>query len=297
MKTKIHIKSNKIVFYLVFLGFFAFWGNEVLASPITERSVLELLNQARVEKGLAPLEANNKLFQVASDKADDMLKNNYFAHTSPKGITPWVWFDKEGYNYKFAGENLAINFSSAEDQQKAWMESETHRKNILDTNYQEVGLAVKKGFINGKLATVTVQEFGTQTAYAGNGAGKSVIAKNSLPEVQMNLLQNFNGKLLDAGEKLSGSIMGAQNKTKFMEYLGDGSATVILVIILLNSLILLWIILDSFFGAKKKELDISNPSFNLYTISREEYLEFLKRLSISSGDSKTIYLEQMKLRR
>lgn len=268
-----------------------------MASPITERSVLELLNQARVEKGLAPLEANNKLFQVASDKADDMLKNNYFAHTSPKGITPWVWFDKEGYNYKFAGENLAINFSSAEDQQKAWMESETHRKNILDTNYQEVGLAVKKGFINGKLATVTVQEFGTQTAYAGNGAGKSVIAKNSLPEVQMNLLQNFNGKLLDAGEKLSGSIMGAQNKTKFMEYLGDGSATVILVIILLNSLILLWIILDSFFGAKKKELDISNPSFNLYTISREEYLEFLKRLSISSGDSKTIYLEQMKLRR
>lgn len=276
----------------MFLGLFAFWGSKALASPITEMNVLGLVNQARMEKGLKPLEANDKLFQVASNKADDMLKNNYFAHTSPKGITPWVWFDEGDYNYKFAGENLAINFSSAEDQQKAWMASETHRKNILDTNYQEIGLAVKKGFINGKLTTITVQEFGTQLAYAGNGSGKSVVAKNSLPGVEMNLMQNFNGKLLGAGKNLSGSIMGVQNKAKILNYLNEGSSTVILVIIFLNSLILLWIVLGSFFGDKKKKLDTDNPSFNLYTISREEYLEFLKRFSVNPKDVRTLYLHR-----
>ena len=276
----------------MFLGIFAFWGSKALASPITEMNVLGLVNQARMEKGLKPLEANDKLFQVASNKADDMLKNNYFAHTSPKGITPWAWFDEGEYNYKFAGENLAINFSSAEDQQKAWMASETHRKNILDTNYQEIGLAVKKGFINGKLTTITVQEFGTQLAYAGNGSGKSVVAKNSLPGVEMNLMQNFNGKLLGAGKNLSGSIMGVQNKAKVLNYLNEGSSTVILVIIFLNSLILLWIVLGSFFGDKKKKLDTDNPSFNLYTISREEYLEFLKRFSVNPKDVRTLYLHR-----
>lgn len=269
-----------------------------MASSITEMSVLELMNQARVENNLPPLRVNETLFQVASDKADDMLQNNYFAHTSPKGITPWIWFEKEGYDYKFAGENLAINFSSAEAQQKAWMESETHRKNILDTNFSEVGIAVKKGFINGKLATITVQEFGTQLAYAegikaeGNAAPFAV--KNSLPKVEASLLKNFNG-MVATGKNLPSSIMG-NKKEKYLGYLNNGSATVILAIILINSLILIWVILGSFWISQKKNTKLP-ASFNLYTISREEYLDFLERFSVKPGNVKTIYLEQMKLRR
>lgn len=303
MKTNKNIQSYKSIIYLITLGIFAFWGSVALASSITEMSVLELVNQARIENGREPLAANEKLFKVASDKADDMIKNNYFAHTSPKGTTPWTWFEKEGYDYKFAGENLAINFSSAEDQQKAWMKSETHRKNILDANYREIGLAIKKGVIDGKLTTVTVQEFGTQMAYAGNGPapGKGEIpfqVKNSLPKVDVNLLQNFNGKLIKAGEDLSGSIMGAKrfDGMRLLDSLGSGTAAIILAIIAINSLILLGIILSSILDFQRKN-DGLPASFNLYTISQEEYLEFLKRFSVNPRDVKTIYLEQMKLRR
>ena len=100
-----------------------------------------------------------------------MIKNDYFAHTSPQGISPWYWYDKDNYDYKYAGENLAINFLKAEDQQKAWMDSPTHRKNIFNPNYQEIGVAVAAGEINNQTAIITVQEFGTLSG-AGNAGEK-----------------------------------------------------------------------------------------------------------------------------
>jgi hypothetical protein len=112
------------------------------------------------------------------------------------------------------------------------------------------------------------------------------------------LLQNFNGKLIKTGENLSGSIMGAKkfDGIKILDSLGSGTATVILAIIIINSLILLGIILSSVLDFQKKN-DNLPASFNLYTISQEEYLEFLKRFSVDQSDIRTIYLEQMKLRR
>ena len=122
---------------------------------------MRLTNQVRKEAGLAELKQNDLLNQAAEAKAKDMFKNDYFAHTSPKGVTPWYWIKQSGYAYGYAGENLAINYDTAESEHKAWMKSPTHRANILNKNYQEIGIAVVEGKIDDKNARVTVQIFAT----------------------------------------------------------------------------------------------------------------------------------------
>lgn len=159
---KLKIASLAIIVTLVALSF----GNNALASEINVANVIKLVNQARDLQGITNLQENSQLDAVAQDKLNDMIKNNYFAHTSPQGINPWYWFQKEGYDYKYAGENLAINFTSSEDQQKAWMDSTTHRQNILNPNYQQIGVAVGAGEIDNQAGIITVQEFGALAGVA-----------------------------------------------------------------------------------------------------------------------------------
>jgi uncharacterized protein YkwD len=131
------------------------------ASGIAPSSVIELTNSARTANGLGTLSENAQLSEAANAKAKDMLKKDYFAHTSPSGRDPWYWIKQAGYAYKAAGENLAINFTDANEQQSAWMKSATHRANILNTRYQEIGVAVVEGKIDGQNSIVTVELFGT----------------------------------------------------------------------------------------------------------------------------------------
>jgi Cysteine-rich secretory protein family len=131
------------------------------ASGIAPDDVIALANDSRSKEGLPLLAENIKLSEAAQAKAHDMLKNDYFAHTSPSGRDPWYWIKQAGYQYKAAGENLAINFTSAKEEQSAWMKSQTHRANILNANYQEIGVAVVEGKIDGQNSVVTVQLFGT----------------------------------------------------------------------------------------------------------------------------------------
>lgn len=133
-----------------------------LASEINKENIIQLVNQSRSSSGFESLVENEKLERAAEEKAGDMIEKNYFSHNSPDGTTPWYWFDKNGYNYKYAGENLALGFSSAEEEHEAWMESPTHRKNILNPNYKEIGVAVKNGKIDGKFVIVAVQMFGSR---------------------------------------------------------------------------------------------------------------------------------------
>lgn len=145
---------------LVIFSAFYFFPRTASASDISIESVIKLVNESREAIGLPVLVENSILNEVAKDKIRDMLNNNYFAHTSPEGKDPWFWFAKNNYEYSAAGENLALNFKSAENQHKAWMASPTHKKNIINPSYKEIGVAVAEGRIDGKEATVTVQVFG-----------------------------------------------------------------------------------------------------------------------------------------
>ena len=124
--------------------------------PLTAQEILDLVNRDRSSHGLATLTLNPTLNLAASEKASDMLTENYFAHTSPSGISPWHWFKTAGYNYSFAGENLAEGYADASVLEKSWMASPSHRANILSPNYSEVGLAV----VDYNNSSLVVQLFG-----------------------------------------------------------------------------------------------------------------------------------------
>lgn len=124
------------------------------------KKLIDETNKIRLENKLPILINNIKLDQAAQLKAKDMIENDYFAHTSPKGLTPWYWFKKVEYNYTLAGENLAINFIDQSNIIKAWMKSPLHRANILNKNYTEIGISAIKGLYQGKETIFVVQLFG-----------------------------------------------------------------------------------------------------------------------------------------
>ncbi|MEA1926060.1 MAG: CAP domain-containing protein [Patescibacteria group bacterium] len=130
------------------------------SDPGIEKEIIDQANRERKRLGLQELQENNMLNKAAFLKAQDMIGNNYFSHTSPQSVNPWYWLDKVEYRYRYAGENLAMDFSSVASVHRAWMKSATHRENIVSERYKEIGVAVMKGIINGKETQVAVQFFG-----------------------------------------------------------------------------------------------------------------------------------------
>lgn len=132
-----------------------------VSADISSEQLLLLTNKERQNIGVGALIMNDKLSQAASEKANDMFEYNYWAHNSPTGKTPWVFIKSAGYNYVYAGENLARGFTTPDNVIKAWMESPDHRANMLSSNYQDVGFAVKLGKLNGEETVLIVEEFGS----------------------------------------------------------------------------------------------------------------------------------------
>lgn len=128
---------------------------------IEANALVDETNQSRTADNLRELVISPLLTAAAQQKANDMVVNDYFAHTSPQGVTPWDWFSKVGYQFSFAGENLAVNFSDSQDVTNAWMNSPEHRANILNGAYTEIGIATAQGTYEGKPAIYIVEEFGT----------------------------------------------------------------------------------------------------------------------------------------
>jgi hypothetical protein len=152
---------------------FASSGRLEVLGRVSNISVSDLLtdtNSERAISSLPSLRVNPELSQAAFLKAQDMFANNYWAHTSPSGTTPWKWLGDAGYNYDVAGENLAKNYPTAAATVSAWMNSETHRANILNAKYQEVGFAVVDGMLEGRDTTLVVAYYGTPAETAVEGA-------------------------------------------------------------------------------------------------------------------------------
>lgn len=125
-----------------------------------------LTNAEREDNDVPPLTENPLLAQAAELKAQDMAEKGYFAHTSPEGRTPWYWLKEVGYSYSYAGENLAVNFFESDDVARAWMNSPTHRANIVKDKYTEIGIGVASGVYKGKDTVFVAQFFGTPVGTA-----------------------------------------------------------------------------------------------------------------------------------
>ena len=164
------LSSKFLIYYIALLAVLKLVGASYVVllpktnffADISSQALLTLTNKNRENAGLLPLKDNTKLAQAAYLKAQDMLNNDYFSHNSPKGITPWFWIKKANYIYQYAGENLAIGFIDSEETFKAWINSPSHYANIINSRYQETGIAVLKGEFQGNNTYVVVQMFGSQ---------------------------------------------------------------------------------------------------------------------------------------
>jgi hypothetical protein len=133
------------------------------ASNISDGQILESINNERAKIGLKPLKLNSSLSQAARAKATHMFANDYWAHISPQGTTPWEFIKSTGYRYSVAGENLARDFDTTQPMIQAWMDSPTHKANIVHQRYEDTGLAVVNGSLDGIETTLVVQMFGAPT--------------------------------------------------------------------------------------------------------------------------------------
>lgn len=153
------------------------------ASDITVDQVISQTNAQRAAGGLGALQSNGVLAAAAAQKASDMFANQYWAHTSPQGKEPWDFIKAAGYSYRVAGENLARDFSVTPEMITAWMNSPTHRANIMNSRYQEIGVAVVNGTLNGVETTLVVQMFGTPLTAAAQIPAQATaqVVPTSLP--------------------------------------------------------------------------------------------------------------------
>lgn len=114
------------------------------STNLSHSALLTATNSHRSTHGSASLSLNSQLSAAAQAKANDMVRNNYWSHNSPDGQEPWIFIQTAGYEYLRAGENLAYGFKSSDDVVMGWMNSPTHKTNLLDSSYNEVGF----GFAN-----------------------------------------------------------------------------------------------------------------------------------------------------
>lgn len=164
-----HLLKKEFIFILViFVGVLFYFNqnnfniirNLNLSATVYPAVLADLANQDRSVSNAPKLTWSVTLENAAKLKAEDMLTNSYFAHTSPSGITPWYWLKKVNYNFTYAGENLAVDFTESSSVEQAWLNSQKHKDNILNPNFTEIGIATVDGVFEGKNTTFVVEFFG-----------------------------------------------------------------------------------------------------------------------------------------
>jgi hypothetical protein len=144
-----------VVFVPIFIP-----GAALEASAVTPKNIVALTNVTRQTLQVPRLTENAVLDRAAQQKADDMVANNYFSHESPAGKTAMDLILADGYPAHVAAENLAVRYTQAEDVQTGWLLSPTHRENIVNPAYADIGVGVAQGPYKGAPAIFVVQLFG-----------------------------------------------------------------------------------------------------------------------------------------
>ncbi len=126
------------------------------------KELIDMTNEYRTSINLVELTPNARLTQAAINKAQSLLTEQYFSHTSPEGKKFSEWIKEVNYKYFYVGENLAIDFNNNQAIFQAWLSSPTHKENIIKPQYQEIGIAVLEGKYRNRQTAVVVQLFGSR---------------------------------------------------------------------------------------------------------------------------------------
>lgn len=163
-QTQTHYSSRRglatlglvLVAVLLFNAFVAPISVSASSSDLAVTSLLDKHNEERKQANLPALKFNPVLAISAQRKAQAMLASNCWSHYCPDGKEPWDFFHDAGYAYFVAGENLAEGFYDVEDVMTAWMNSPTHRDNILRKDYEEVGFGIVQGTYQGRANNIII---------------------------------------------------------------------------------------------------------------------------------------------
>ncbi len=224
-KTRAKLLSNKAVFtysllLVLILGLFNLIpklmpGVLGYASNTSISELFSLTNKVRETAGLSDLKLNAELMTAAQNKAEDMFKDNYWAHVSPKGTQPWDFILAQHYDYSYAGENLAKNFNSSKEVVDAWYNSPSHRENLLNPKYEEIGFAVVNGVLDGYETTLVVQMFGkprVPTTLASNNEEKQILENAAENKVSAPALQPAVNLTISKGSTLAAVDVSSVSK-------------------------------------------------------------------------------------
>lgn len=212
-----------ISFLLLIFSFALPYGRaqypEVLGTTINIRvaELLQLTNEVRHKYNLNELTLNEQLNRAALLKAEHMFQADYWAHNAPDGTTPWEFLKKAGYDYFFAGENLARGFSTSKEVVDAWMGSEGHKKNILSSDYQDIGFAIETGKLTGSETVLVVEMFGSKTAapLAKRIIQQDIVVPNDAKAVQAEASPDRFGRVIFQAPVVDSS-MASRNLSIFL---------------------------------------------------------------------------------
>lgn len=274
-----HALENSALFaYLLifFVTVSGFWLVRVKAPQIlgsasySSEQIIALTNVKRAENGLPPLSASSKLAGAAQAKSADMFSKNYWAHFSPEGTTPWSFIRAAGYRYIFAGENLARDFNDAASVVNAWMASPSHKQNILDKNFKEIGVFVSDGRLQGREGVLVVQMFGASTSQTPVRSASSETVENKSQSSPSPSPLAAEAGVAQGQDKQEPSGETAQSILKEEPLAIQNSATVLasrqfsiskIVSLILVSFIFLLFVLEVAVAGKKRNLQIRSSTF------------------------------------
>lgn len=214
---------------------------------ITPEEIVELTNIERKNAGMSEVELDPILTKAALVKASDMMARDYWSHNTPDGKQPWIFLAEVGYQYRYAGENLARDFSSSVGVVEGWMNSPSHKENLLSPRYRDMGVAIVEGDLGGVRTTLVVQFFGTRMGdtllVQDQPSKESTVAAGTLENSKVTAAGAI--LTLEEGKRILLSPLNATKKISF----------------LLLGLILTVFLVDLIVIKYKKTLRVSSRSF------------------------------------
>ncbi len=215
------------------------------ATEMSSQQLLNATNAQRISNGKKTLNINAKLTAAAQLKAKDMVKRNYWSHNTPDGRAPWSFVESSGYSYQKAGENLAYGFTTSKDTVAGWMNSQTHRDNLLDNSFSEVGFGFvdAASYNNSGHETIVVAMYGEPQ----NGTAVSQTQTTDIPS------QIRNDTATPATNNSSSATLAEQTKavTKLQSITGGKAPWIAFFVGLVSGVALLYIIIKHSLAFKK----------------------------------------------
>lgn len=213
------------VFVIFILGFNTLVKVELKAQNNSESITIENLltahNEYRQDSGVGLLRLNSLLNESAKKKAEVMVATQCWSHYCPPGKSPWDFFDDAQYDYIYAGENLAEGYYSIDNLMQAWINSKTHRDNIVKSEFTEVGFSIiYSDYLNNPNNLLVVVHFGSSS----QSLDSSVLSENN-PSLEITYPQDNFTSVSDSID-VQGTVNSLENVRIFNNNSLQGEANI-----------------------------------------------------------------------